>query len=207
MTLDELAIKYGTDKCSTNHNYTRMYEQFMETSRLQVSRILEIGLGNGASARMWKDYFPNALIYIIENFGEENKKIWNNAIINERNIYVIRGSQDDYKTWEEVPENLDFVIDDGSHVPEHQISSINLGFDKLKSGGVWFIEDTHCNFHTNYSYQDKLYPWLYDLIVKQQIPQITTEGDFYKIRHMLESLSKDILAFHLYKSIIALEKA
>ena len=205
--LNNLAIQYGTDKSSITHNYTKMYEQFMNQDRLEVLKVLEIGLGNGASARMWKDYFPNATIYVIENFGDENKNIWNGTTIHEDRIIIINGSQDDSNTWNKVPYNLDFVIDDGSHIPEHQITSVNLGFEKLKSGGVWFIEDTHCNFHRNYSDKDKLYPWLYDLIVQQQIPEITTEGDFYKIRNILQGLNKDIIAFHLYKSVIALEKA
>jgi hypothetical protein len=205
--LNNLAIQYGTDKSSITHNYTKMYEQFMNQDRLEVLKVLEIGLGNGASARMWKDYFPNATIYVIENFGDENKNIWNGTTIHEDRIIIINGSQDDFNTWNKVPYNLDFVIDDGSHIPEHQITSVNLGFEKLKSGGVWFIEDTHCNFHRNYSDKDKIYPWLYGLIVQQQIPEITTEGDFYKIRNILQGLNKDIIAFHLYKSVIALEKA
>jgi hypothetical protein len=38
-------------------------------------------------------------------------------------------------------EKFDFIIDDGSHLLEHQIASFNILFPRLKDGGVYFIED------------------------------------------------------------------
>lgn len=36
---------------------------------------------------------------------------------------------------------FDFIIDDGSHVLEHQIATLKILFPRLKPGGVYFIED------------------------------------------------------------------
>jgi len=52
----------------------------------------------------------------------------------------------------------DIIIDDGSHVPEHQINTFNFLFDKmLKNGGIYIIEDIECNYwnpkNTIYGYE------------------------------------------------------
>ena len=40
---------------------------------------------------------------------------------------------------------LDFIIDDGSHVPIHQITSFKyLWKNGLKPGGIYIVEDTVC---------------------------------------------------------------
>src|SRR6266436_5520710 len=62
MTLDELGHKHGTDKSSGGHAYLDWYETFFQPIRYKSFTFVEIGVGSGASIRMWRDYFPNALI-------------------------------------------------------------------------------------------------------------------------------------------------
>ncbi len=57
MILDELSIKYDTDKGSTGHWYTPYYEQIFGSIRDEVESVVEVGRGSGASLRMWRDYF------------------------------------------------------------------------------------------------------------------------------------------------------
>lgn len=40
----------------------------------------------------------------------------------------------------------DIIIDDGSHISSHQILTFNVLWDKLKIGGLYFIEDIHCRW-------------------------------------------------------------
>jgi hypothetical protein len=56
------------------------------------------------------------------------------------------------------------IIDDGSHIPEHQLSTFNTLFDILLPGGTYIIEDIETsfwsknkiyNYPTNYGYQHK----------------------------------------------------
>jgi hypothetical protein len=43
--------------------------------------------------------------------------------------------------------DLDFIIDDGSHHPEHQITSFIYLFEHgLKPGGIYIIEDIEMNY-------------------------------------------------------------
>jgi hypothetical protein len=76
--LDALARLHGTDKSSSTHGYTRLYETHFASRRPTVRRLLEIGVGGidsgrgyettegGQSLRMWRDYFPNAEIVGID---------------------------------------------------------------------------------------------------------------------------------------------
>ena len=59
MTLDELGKKYGLDKSSLLHGYLDEYERFLAPIREQELRVMEIGVLEGASLSMWKEYFPN----------------------------------------------------------------------------------------------------------------------------------------------------
>jgi hypothetical protein len=62
LTLDELGLKYGTDKASLHHNYLNFYEGFVAPLRDQPLTLLEIGVFQGASLRMWREYFPYAKV-------------------------------------------------------------------------------------------------------------------------------------------------
>lgn len=66
--LSSLCEKYNTDKCPKGHNYTQVYELFFRPKRDKAKKIMEIGIGGGASLNIWRDYFPNATIYGIDIF-------------------------------------------------------------------------------------------------------------------------------------------
>ena len=223
-SLTKLALKYDTDKNSLGHNYIEMYE-FWLTNR-KVNKLLEIGLGNGSSARMWREYFPDAQIYVAELFGDEykawndDKRIFINGVLSsstntyEDNINVIRGNATKAELWEKVPNDIDVIIDDGSHNPNDQISSLILGFKKLSSRGLYFIEDTYCNFQkfnifqTSHDGTDILFPWLTSLIVEQQSPKSPViNKDFYHNRNLMNYPANDIYSYHIYKNAILFEKA
>lgn len=198
--LDSLAIKHNTDKSSIQHNYTPMYETWMKSSKDLPIVMVEIGVGLGGSAKMWREYFSLGQIIMIDNFKEfasSPKTI--------PGVVILEGNQDDEAIWQDIPNELDFVIDDGSHKPKDCIRSVEIGFKKLKSGGLWFIEDTHCNFTPVFSHYDQLYPWISNLEHQRQLSNLGT-GDFYKSFMKIEGLASEIYAIHLYKSVICLQK-
>jgi hypothetical protein len=183
-----------------------MYEKLL--SLIEVNSLLEIGLGSGASMRMWIDYYPNAKVYCIEDFGEENERLWGKADGNIEGLNLISGDSTIKETWDKVPFELDFIVDDGDHHPDSQIKTLVQGFSHLRTGGLYFIEDTHCNFTELYTGgKDIIYSSIFDLIVKQQIPRMSTDGNFYRNIPYMAAEARPILSYHFYKSIIALEKA
>jgi hypothetical protein len=138
MTLDELALKYGSDKSSLYHNYCPLYEQHLPKN---PKKILEIGVKEGASIRMWKEYFPNAEIAGLDLFEEF-------PIPDIEGVTFHKGNQTDYKLLEKLRgEDFDLIIDDGSHNSRHQL----VTFFSLYSGKHYFIEDLQCNDETFYA--------------------------------------------------------
>lgn len=145
--LDILARKYGTDKRTNNngeniyHGYTDIYYEYLKDKTTKYKNILEIGVREGWSHMMWYEFFPDSMIYGIDNFLEINpsKK---EEIENDR-IKILIADQTDEEKINEFLKNieLDMIIDDGSHMSWHQQQSFRFLFPKLKHDGYYFIED------------------------------------------------------------------
>src|SRR3990167_11128853 len=138
--LEKLGIKYGTDKIG-KHNYLPVYYDLFKDRRNEVKKVLEIGVGEGAGLRMFRDFFPNALIYGIDN--------QNDRIFEEVGIKVFKADQsskdqllealDEILPW---PNDLDLVIDEGSHKSEDQIFTCLTLMPHLRLGNtIYIIED------------------------------------------------------------------
>ena len=144
--LDKLAILRGTDKSSEVHNYCVKYEKYLPFKRTDKLKILEIGVLNGESLRMWKDYFMlSEIIGIdIDSRCKENE---------EERIKVEIGSQADEKFLNEVGEKyktFNMILDDGSHINEHTIFSFEKLFKYVKPGGIYIVEDACTSYWADY---------------------------------------------------------
>lgn len=135
-----LAEKYGSDKLG---HYTPFYDLLLRHKRGRcVFRVLEIGIKDGASLRMWRDYFPEAVVYGMDKdrstlFDEERIKTF----------YGDQGSVVDLgnvlSAIEAVRRPLDLIVDDGSHDIEHQALCAEALYPYLAEGGIYIIEDVN----------------------------------------------------------------
>lgn len=137
-SLTKLAIKCGTDKWGKHHYIPIYYDMFRNNSkRRSVKKVLEIGVGEGAGLRMFKDFFPNAMIY-----GAE---IADDRIFKDDRIKVYKCDQTSGKDlinlFSEIGLDIDLVIDDGSHKPKDQVFTCLSTLPNLKSGCIYVIED------------------------------------------------------------------
>ena len=134
--LTKLAIKYGTDKWG-KHSYTPMYHDLFKPVRPIIKKVLEIGAGEGLGLRMFRDYFPNAMIY----GGEIEKE----RCFKEDRIEVYECEQSKKKDLEKLLEktgtDIDLFIDDGSHEPFDQMSTCINIISMLTTDFIYFIED------------------------------------------------------------------
>ena len=135
--LSKLAKLYGTDKYE--HGYTEIYHQYFKEIKHRKIRILEIGIGGGEntkyggnSLKMWAKYFPKSEVLGID--------LYDKSLLDYRRIQTFRGSQTDEKFLSQF-DNLDIIIDDGSHINEDVIKSFEILFPKLNAGGYYCIED------------------------------------------------------------------
>lgn len=146
--LDRLARLYGTDKRTNDegqniyHGYTFDYDRYLNEFRFDYKDVLEIGVRSGASHRMWCDYFPNAIIWGIDDFSDIACTVKKEDIESNR-IRVIVGDQSEKKLIDDNFRDIkfDMIIDDGSHRSWHQQKSLKYLWKYLKYGGFYFIED------------------------------------------------------------------
>ena len=136
-----------TDKVS-QHYYDRFYPTFL--SQLEPSsNILEIGYAKGGSLRFWKSLFPKSkLIYLDKNIEYKDEE-----------HEVIQCDQSDKDQLHSTVNQLksssfNLIVDDGSHIPEHEILSFNILFKMLLSeNGYYVIEDIEGSYwHDVYHY-------------------------------------------------------
>lgn len=145
MSLDELSVKYGTDKGSLKHNYMPFYELHLPK---EPKRILEIGVAEGRSMAMWGEYFPNAEIYGLDLFSEtshetvfRNLDHWFDGDWDINRFHLHTGDQCDWVILDSLRHfDFDVIIDDGSHNSRDQM----MTFFGLFNGKHYFIEDLHC---------------------------------------------------------------
>lgn len=134
-----LADLYGTDKRPEpkGHGYTHYYHSLFAGRESSVRKVVEIGIDVGASLRMWRDYFPSATVYGLD--------CDNNKLITEDRIQSFQCEQGSESSLLDVSfrigEGIDFIIDDGSHRPDHQITSAKVLVPTLAPGGIYVIED------------------------------------------------------------------
>ena len=148
--LDEfsrIAIRHGTDKYGS-HLYTPIYNELFAPLRDRRIKLLEIGVGGygqplsgGLGLSAWAQFFPNASIYGLD--------IEEKRFPTDPRIKILRGSQNDRdvldRIWHEHGP-FDIVIDDGSHDPEHVLTSFRCLYPKMSEDGIYVVEDTQTSF-------------------------------------------------------------
>lgn len=129
--------QYDTDKV---RRLERTYDPMLQPWVDKPVKLLELGVKNGGSLQLWRDYFPLGTIVGIDI------DLRKDLCLGER-IHVFEGSQDDCQFLSEVasktaPEGFDIIIDDASHIGELTRKSFwHLFYNHLKTGGIYAIED------------------------------------------------------------------
>ena len=132
----------------THHGYYYFYPRFLEHYRKMDmdgcgggGAMLEFGIENKHSFNAWLDYFPRAFFYGIDiQVNEESSQ----------RFELLRLDQSHEESMKMVATKITlplfFVIDDGSHIPEHQILCFNIFFEKMARGGTYIIEDIETSY-------------------------------------------------------------
>lgn len=118
----------------------RNYEKFLSPIREQPLTLLELGIQEGNSLLMWRDYLPNSMIVGVDR---------NSAHIadDSSRIQIYCGQQEDTTLLDRIgrthaPEGFDIIIDDASHIGMFaRVSFRHLFPNWLKPRGMYFIED------------------------------------------------------------------
>ena len=154
MNLSEIVNNNCTDK-NTRHSYLDVYQNLMGSKKDSAKFILEIGVENGGSIKLWKDFFQNATVYgldimnIEDRFANETSQEIQRTLreINEDSRVKLFTSYNAYdeslfnKTFLNQDKLFDFMIDDGPHTLESMCFFVNYYSKLLADDGVLIIED------------------------------------------------------------------
>jgi cephalosporin hydroxylase len=120
----------------------RFYKRIVTALDREPERILEIGVKGGGSTALWKAVFPSATVV---GFDIKLPRRLASRGPAEGVIYVQGDQADDASLAAVAAEHgpFDLVIDDGSHVSDHQAASLRSLLRHVRAGGLYVIEDVH----------------------------------------------------------------
>lgn len=129
-------------------HYLDIYDRYFSKYRGTGVRVLEIGVCEGGSLDLWRDYFgADATIVGIDVDPDCAMRV------DERNCVRIGGQQDADFLRSVVDEmgTPDIVIDDGSHLGSDQCAAFETLFPLLREGGLYVIEDVNTSYWRAYA--------------------------------------------------------
>ncbi len=183
-------------------HYFEVYHTFFHKYVGTDVKILEIGVFKGGSMQMWKDYFGEKVMIVGIDIDEKCKTF------EEDNVRICIGSQADKDFLADVSETwgpFDIVLDDGSHVMEHQIITFETLFPLLKEGGVFVCEDCHTSYWSSFGggYKKKESFMEYS---KNFIDCVNSQHVNESDKNQMPAYAEHIKACHYYDSIVVVEK-
>lgn len=158
--LCNLGKNYNTNKSGINlsghrSGYTNLYNLLFTNLKNKKCSIAEIGIEKNASTKMWRKYFRKASIDCFEidkdkiSFAKKQKlKGVKYHFIDVQNKKIIDSQ------FKKLKKNFDLIIDDSTHIFDHQINIIFNTYKYLKQDGILIIEDI---YRHRKGYEEKRY--------------------------------------------------
>lgn len=188
MSLVEIVDNSRTDK-NTVHSYLPLYQQLLIKKKETARNVLEVGICNGGSIKLWNDFFTNATVYGLDIMHMND--LWEEIKNNEKiKLYT---STDAYNkecfTTNFLNKNIkfDFMLDDGPHTLDSMKQFIRLYSNVMTDDGILIIEDVQS------------YDWID--ILKREVPNHLKS--FIKIYDLRSNKNRyDDIVFTINKSMV-----
>jgi hypothetical protein len=132
--LDLIHNTSATDKYALGYIH-EFYNEIFSDKKYSTTKVLEIGIWQGGSILLWRDFFPNAVVYGVD--------ISYCAAL-EKQDRVIQLNSNAYSTefTDQFEKNsFDVIIDDGPHTLESMIFYIIHYLPLVKVDGLFILED------------------------------------------------------------------
>lgn len=153
MTLLEILNKnkYKTDKHTNHHYIQNFYDKEFSVYKDREINLLEIGVWNGESMKLWSDYFTSAKMLVgVDTFErvpiDKVMKQLNGYNTGLHKLDSVNCSDTELQEFKDLYHNdwldgFDIIIDDGLHTTDAQIKTFNNFSSLMKEGGLYIIED------------------------------------------------------------------
>ncbi|MBV8634135.1 MAG: class I SAM-dependent methyltransferase [Burkholderiaceae bacterium] len=193
-----------------------IYERYLEKFRGKPCTYLEIGIQNGGSLEVMREYLGDqARIVgadIDPNCAQMRDKGFEVYIGDQADVGFISNMSNDIGTY-------DIIIDDGGHVADQEIFSFLWLWPRLNNGGIYIVEDLHTNFwEARFQYSriginfydfakgliEKMSLWHLDprLHSRYRQPYADREGRV----DIANFAANSIFGIHFYDSVVVIEK-
>jgi len=132
-------------------NYFEIYENLFKRFKNKKITLVEVGVGNGGSLFMWRNYFGKKAKIIGVELNPEAKKLEKNGF----KIFI--GDQSTPNFWKSFYKKIgkiDILIDDGGHTNLQQITTLMESINYINHDGMIVVEDTHTSFMKNKGFKN-----------------------------------------------------
>jgi hypothetical protein len=180
-------------------HYFEIYERHISKFRGSNVKLMEIGVYSGGSLRMWNNYFGSENLQLYGCDIEKDCKTYESS-----NTTVFIGDQGDREFWRQIKSktsNIDIIIDDGSHIPEHQMITIEEMLPALAPGGVYICEDIHGT-------KNHVWNFVFGLIRKFNHFDVVhnLDDNANRLISIKNDYQKCIHSIHIYTYLLVIEK-
>lgn len=185
--------------------YDREFARFI--ARGNPVRLLEIGVQNGGSLEIWGSLLPpgSTIVGIDINpacaslhFDNPNIRV---LILDASDLGALNVALGDAE--------FDIILDDGSHLCSHVVSTFKACFPRLAAGGIYIVEDLHTSYWVEFgggfrAAQSSI-EWLKGLIDSEYTDYFQNPEGIADLR-ILKELNRHIRRITFHDSVAIIEK-
>lgn len=184
-----LLSPYSSIKHST---YFDVYDLLFNAFRGKKITFLEVGVLNGGSLFMWREYFGSNARIIGVDLNPLAKR-WEDF-----GFEIFIGDQSDLNFWINLINQVgtvDIVLDDGGHTYLQQIITVKSLIDYINEDGLIVVEDTHTSYMKNFgSKKGKTFiDWVFEIV----------NGINYRYGDFNQAYEKKIYSVQFFNSMVS----
>lgn len=181
-----------------HESYFQVYEDLLARYVGQAFTFVEVGVLNGGSLFMWREYFgPRARILGIDLNPEAVK--WR-----DHGFEIVIGDQSDPGFWDAFYGAIgmvDVVLDDGGHTNAQQVVTAHKAIEHVRDGGLVLVEDVHASYlpefgnpssHSFVSFATRMVD-----AIQARFPAVKAVGNDYWKKVYSIAFYESIVAFHV----------
>lgn len=200
--LEQMVATYRGPVMNKWRHYFEIYDRHFSRFRDREVTVLEIGVSGGGSLELWQRYFGPKARIVGMDINPDCKRFEKPGI----QVYI--GSQADPAYLEKVAAEIgpiDILIDDGSHVFEHQLVTFRALFKHIREDGLYVCEDLCTSYWQEYS-GGVGKPGTYVEFLKGVIDELNAWYWRDNVEAEPDAFANAVHGMHFYPALIVIEK-
>ena len=184
-------------------HYFDIYHRHFSSFQDKPIRILEFGIGQGGSLRMWKNYFGKQA----QIFGVDIDPAC--KALEDDGIQIFIGDQEDrafLRSIRDIVKTVDIVIEDGGHTMRQQIATFEEIYPMVNESGVFLIEDLHTSYWPGFYEGGYLRKTTFIEYSKRLIDQLNAWHTRSPSQFKVDNFTSSTRSMHFYDSVVVFEK-